>query len=73
MIKLLIDGSEVHLAADISLEFYDRNPFFTSEGQHTLDIDISLDDPRNAVIYNAIHRIDIAKHPQNITMLIKLC
>lgn len=65
MIKLFIDGSEVHLAADISLEFYDRNPFFTSEGQHTLDIDISLDDPRNAVIYNAIHRIDIAKHPQN--------
>ena len=51
MIKLLIDGSEVHLAADISLEFYDRNPFFTSEGQHTLDIDISLADPVNAVVY----------------------
>lgn len=65
MIKLLIDGSEVHLAADISLEFYDRNPFFTSEGQHTLDIDISLADPVNAVIYNAMHRIDVAGRPQN--------
>lgn len=65
MIKLLIDGSEVHLAADISLEFYDRNPFFTSEGQHTLDIDISLADPVNAVIYNAMHRIDVTGRPQN--------
>lgn len=65
MIKLLIDGSEVHLAADISLEFYDRNPFFTSEGQHTLDIDISLADPKNAVVYNAIHRIDVTGRPQN--------
>lgn len=65
MIKLLIDGSEVHLAADISLEFYDRNPFFTSEGQHTLDIDISLADPVNAVVYNAMHRIDVTGRPQN--------
>lgn len=65
MIKLLIDGSEVHLAADISLEFYDRNPFFTSEGQHTLDIDISLADPVNAVVYNAMHRIDVVGRPQN--------
>lgn len=65
MIKLLIDGSEVRLAADISLEFYDRNPFFTSEGQHTLDIDISLADPLNAAIYNAMHRIDVVHRPQN--------
>lgn len=65
MIKLLIDGSEVRLAADISLEFYDRNPFFTSEGQHTLDIDISLADPVNAAIYNAMHRIDVVRRPQN--------
>lgn len=65
MIKLLIDGSEVHLAADISLEFYDRNPFFTSEGQHTLDIDISLADSKNAVVYNAMHRIDVPGRPQN--------
>lgn len=65
MIKMLIDGNEVHLAADISLEFYDRNPFFTSEGQHTLDIDISLADPVNAVVYNAMHRIDVTRRPQN--------
>lgn len=32
MIKLMIDGERVNLAADLSLEFYDRNPFFTSEG-----------------------------------------
>lgn len=65
MIKLLIDGSEVRLAADISLEFYDRNPFFTSEGQHTLDIDISLDDPHNARIYRAMHRLDVTARPEN--------
>lgn len=63
MIKLMIDGERVNLAADLSLEFYDMNPFFTSEGQHTLDIDISLADPQNARIYNNMHRIDVAKRP----------
>lgn len=63
MIKLMIDGERVNLAADLSLEFYDRNPFFTSEGQHTLDIDISLADPQNSRIYNNMHRIDVAKRP----------
>lgn len=65
MIKLIIDGMRVNLAADVSLEFYNRNPFFTSEGQHTLDIDISLDDPQNATVYKNIHRIDVARRPQN--------
>ena len=65
MIKLMIDGERVNLAADLSLEFYNRNPFFTSEGQHTLDIDISLADPQNARIYKSMHRIDVGSRPEN--------
>lgn len=65
MIKLMINGEKVNLAADLSLEFYARNPFFTSEGQHTLDIDISLADPQNARVYRSMHRIDVGSRPKN--------
>lgn len=65
MIKLLIDGHEAHLAADVSLEIYDRNPFFTSEGQHTLDIELSLSDAQNAWLFSAMHRIDVTSRPKD--------
>ena len=65
MIKLLIDGHEAHLAADVSLEIYDRNPFFTSEGQHTLDIELSLSDAQNAWLFSAMHRIDVNSRPKD--------
>lgn len=63
MVKLLIDGMPVNLPADLSIEFYDRNPLFSKEGRHTLDIDINLSDPQNAYIYENMYRIDVLKRP----------
>lgn len=63
MLQLLIDGKRVNLSSDTSFEFYDRNPLFSKEGQHTLDIDIDLGDPVNANIYKNMYRIDVLRRP----------
>lgn len=70
MIRLLIDGQRVNLSEDISLEFYNRNPFLTSEGMHTLDIDISLADPQNAKVYRHLHRIDVMRPYEGRTAIL---
>jgi len=51
------------LSSDISFEFYDRNPLFSKEGRHTLDIDIDLGDPVNANVYRNMYRIDVLRRP----------
>lgn len=63
MLTLLIDAMNVNLSAGSSFEFYDRNPLFSKEGQHTLDIDIDLGDPQNAYVYHDMHRIDCPRRP----------
>ena len=63
MLTLLIDAMSVNLSAGSSFEFYDRNPLFSKEGQHTLDIDIDLGDPQNAYVYHDMHRIDCPRRP----------
>ena len=63
MISLFIDGQRVNLSKNAKFEFFDRNPLFSKEGQHTLDIDIDLGDPQNAMVYKHLHRIDVAKRP----------
>lgn len=63
MISLFIDGHRVNLSKNSKFEFFDRNPLFSKEGQHSLDIDIDLGDPQNAMIYKHLHRIDVAKRP----------
>ena len=52
MIHLYIDGAEVHLPEDISIDYYVYNPFFERKGEYTYDIDINLKDPVNAKVYN---------------------
>jgi hypothetical protein len=69
MITLLIDSKKVNLSVDTSIEFLNRNVFFTKEGQHTLDIDIDLSDAVNALVYKNMHRIDVIERPQNRTAL----
>lgn len=63
MVELLIDGKKVRLSGDMSFEFLDRNPLFTKEGRHSLDIDIDLGDPVNANIYKNMYRIDVLQRP----------
>lgn len=58
MLQLTIDGMRVNLPEGMSTEYNVQNPFFTNQGDFTLDIDIPLDDPENARAYHHIHRID---------------
>ena len=58
MLKLYIDGHPVNISKGTRTDYYEKNPFFTNEGDYTLDIDINLDDPQNAKLYNYIHRMD---------------
>ena len=62
-LQLLIDGNRVNLSEGFSAEFIQKNPFFSKEGEHTMDIDINLHDPVNSVIYQNMHRIDINVNP----------
>ena len=65
MIHLYIDGAEVHLPEDISIDYYVYNPFFERKGEYTYDIDINLKDPVNAKVYGHLHRWNVAQHPLN--------
>lgn len=58
MLHYISNGKEVNLSADLSTEFYVKNPLLTKEGEYTLDIDIDLRDPQNAFLYEHCHRID---------------
>lgn len=58
MLKLYIDGHPVNISKGTRTDYYEKNPFFTNEGDYTLDIDINLNDPQNAKLYNYIHRMD---------------
>ena len=58
MLQLYIDGQRVNLSENVRTDFYRRNPFFTNDGDYTLDIDIDLADPANALVYHHAYRID---------------
>lgn len=61
--QLVIDGRQVVLSDGMSVELYSRNPFFTKEGEYTLDIDIDLREPGNAALYANIQRSDFWHRP----------
>lgn len=53
-----------HLSASLSFEMLRENPLFSSRGDYTYDIDISLRSPHNRAIYQHIDRITSADRPQ---------
>ena len=61
--KLYIGGMLVHLPSNFSTEYYTKSPYFTNEGDFTLNIDLDLKDPANARAYAYLHRIDRTKKP----------
>lgn len=61
--QLVIDGKRVVLSDGTSVELYSRNPFFTKEGEYSLDIDIDLKEPGNAALYKNMQRADIWHRP----------
>ena len=61
MLQLYINGESVNLSKDLQTDYYIKSPFFTNEGDFTLDIDINLNDPQNAKVYSLINRLDRVK------------
>ena len=61
MLQLYIEGESVNLSKDLQTDYYIKSPFFTNEGDFTLDIDINLNDPQNAKVYSLINRLDRVK------------
>ena len=59
--RLYIGGALVHLPSNFSTEYYSKSPYFTNEGDFTLNIDLDLKDPVNARVYAHVHRIDRTK------------
>ena len=70
MLQLTIDGMRVNLPEGMSTEYNVQNPFFTNQGDYTLDIDIPLDDPENARVYHHIHRIDHTRRSSRRTAIL---
>ena len=70
MLQLHIDGQRVNLPGEMSTEYNVLNPFFTNQGDYTLDIDIPLDDPVNALVYHNIHRIDHTRRSSRRTAIL---
>lgn len=61
MLQLHIDGQRVNLPEGFSTEYYVKNPFFSNEGDYTLDIELDLTDPVNAAVYHFADRYDRVK------------
>ena len=58
MTELYIDDKIVALPAEFSLTILDQNPFITRNGEFTLDIELSLAEINNALLYHGIERLN---------------
>lgn len=70
MLKLYIDGHRVNLSEDAKTDFYRRNPYFTNDGDYTLDLDINLGDPENAQLYHHAYRLDRVRRSSRRTAIL---
>ena len=58
MTELFIDGISVALPADFSIAVKRENPYFTKNGEYTYDIQLSLQNPVNAQLYEFLQRLN---------------
>lgn len=56
MTELFIDRMRVVLPSSFSIRLTRENPFFSKNGDYTLDLELSLEDPINAKIYKHCNR-----------------
>lgn len=71
MLQLYIDGHRVNLSEDAKTDFYRRNPYFTNDGDYTLDLDIDLGDPQNARLYHHAYRLDRVRRSSRRTAILR--
>lgn len=70
MLQLYIDGHKVHLSENARTDFYRRNPFFTNDGDYTLDLEINLGNPENAGLYHHAYRLDRVRRASRRTAIL---
>lgn len=63
MIRLLIDGQDVALSSDLSIELYMYNPLFDRKSDYTYNISVDLRYPVNARLYKHINRLHVRTKP----------
>lgn len=56
LVELFIDGHRVVLPSQFSTTITEEHPLFSKRGQYTLDLELSLLHPVNAVVYKHINR-----------------
>ena len=65
MIQLFVNNSECELPYDFSYTMFDENPEITNNGEFSLDMTLSLLEPRNAIAFNFINRLNVVTINKN--------
>lgn len=58
MTELFIEGVSVVLPSDFTIAVKRENPYFTKNGEYTYDIQLSLQNPINARLYEFLNRLN---------------
>ena len=58
MIQLYINNHEIVLPDDLEIDLIDNNPLITDTGEYSLDITISLLEPKNAIAFGHLYRVN---------------
>lgn len=58
MTELLIDGVQVVLPKDFSVQVKRENPFITKNGEYTYELTLPLTNPTNAELYKHLNRLN---------------
>lgn len=69
--RLIIEGKDAIIKKGTSIDYILSNPFFTKDGNYTLDIDIDLSIPSNAQLYRHIERMDVSDKPEHREAIIE--
>ncbi len=67
MVKLRIDGQEAAIKKGTNFQLTFENSYFAKGNTWSFDIELPLDDQRNAAIFGAINRHDVRQKPQTHT------
>lgn len=58
MIQLYINNHEIVLPDDLEIDLIDNNPLITDTGEYSLDVTISLLEPKNAIAFGHLYRVN---------------
>ena len=69
--RIIIEGKDTFIKKGTAIDYILSNPFFTKDGNYTLDIEIDLSIPANAQLYRHIERMDVTEKPEHREVIIE--